>query len=373
MKKIFILSVLIGLSFSDKSGLFISEFIHFPMEASKKEKLIRSLENLLENKEGNLAASGMVDWKHYEQYNDIFDILKKIEHSKKFQDSTFFKSQLINVVEQPNKSYRVTLAWTGVDTFGHSIPRLIFELGAIEQKDHFQFYCLFEENTAPWNQVRINNVTFYYKNEFNQTIAQSFDAHNSKMAELLEMDPLKMSYYKCRDLQEAYRLFGIHYLADINGTKRGCITINKNNIFVSGTNSEEYNHDLTHYYFAKAVPKEKKNWTAEEGFNVNLTDYWAESTETNYALLKKYLLDNPDLTPLEIFTKNRILKRPIPTKMPVAGIIMRKIKREHGMKAVMQLISCGPTDEDFFRMLDKITNINKNNFNLVVRQELGLE
>jgi hypothetical protein len=48
---------------------------------------------------------------------------------------------------------------------------------------------------------------------------------------------------------------------------------------------------------------------------------------------------------------------------------MRKI--EKGFPAVMKLLGCGkkePGDENYFKALDKLTGINKTNFNLKMQE-----
>jgi hypothetical protein len=80
--------------------------------------------------------------------------------------------------------------------------------------------------------------------------AKDFDTYNSSLAKKMAIKPLTFRYYKCKDIQEVYKLLGIDYDISINGEMRSGYFDQKNKLFLSGTNSFQYKHDLTHAYFA---------------------------------------------------------------------------------------------------------------------------
>ncbi len=353
------------------SKIIIPDNISIRLDKNKEHSLIVDINSFLQEKNNTLLESRLVSKENYTKYKFFFDELKFIENYDKVEDSTFYKPYLNNIVLQEENTYLITISFKGIDE-GVVKEKAQFTFEVIDEERGFIFKCPFEFNTKDWTTTQKNEIAFLTKGKFNDSIADVFVQHNHSLADLFEISPYKIQYYKCKNLQEAYRLFGIDYHVDLVGSKRGCVTIPDYGIFVSGTDKEEYCHDLTHYYFGLQIDKNKRNWTAEEGYNINLTDYWGYSAEENYRLLRSFL-EKSKATPLDIFEKNRIMWRPIPTKMPVAGIIMKKIEREFGMKAVLKIISCGNTNDDFFKAIENVAGISKKNFNEVVLKELYLE
>ncbi len=371
MPKIILLLCLfpICLFAQQKTGnVILSDRISIRLEESTKTQFLKDLNSFLLLKDTDLSTSNLIDPSNYLNYKDIFDELKFIELNAELQDSNYYKPHLINFVKQAENTFLVSLSFIG------NHEKVIEEKAKVtllvkQINNSFQFLNPFEFYTSNWNTKQLKDVEFHYKGAINEEEALSFATHNEYLASLFRIVPYRMHYYNCRDLQEVYQLLGVDYHIDINGMKRGCVTLSSANFFISGTNKDEYNHDLTHYYFGLQLPSTARNWVAEEGFNINRTDYWGFSTEDNYTFLREFLAQN-DATPLEIFEKNRIMKSPIPTKMPVAAVIMRKIERENGMAGVMQVIASGTTDEDFFRAIKEVAQISKRNFNKVVIKEL---
>jgi len=352
----------------NETNVRIQAGVKIRLETEPKNRFLADLDRFLELKDADFTTYRYVDSLNYTTYKDLFDALKFIEVNAALNDSNYYRPYLVNFVEQAENTFLVSLSFRGSQN-GEVDERARMTFLAQESNHTFKFLNPFEFYTKDWNTRKIKNAHFYYRGAFNEEEAEAFANHNEFLAALWNMESRPIRYYKCLNLQEVYQLMGIDYHVDINGVKRGCVTLGKANLFVSGTNREEYKHDLTHFYFELQVPQQSRNWVAEEGYNINLTDYWGFATKENYGFLKQYLAEN-GVTPLEIFEKNRIMKSPISTKMPVAALIMRKIEREKGMDGVLQVITCGTTDDDFFKAIETVAHITKENFNEVVEEEL---
>lgn len=352
------------------SQLIITPTIKLPHDSLIKVQLLNSLEIFLKDKNQDMYNSVVIDRIHYEKYKDFFDTFKNLEKSKKYNDTSFFKCHLVNIVLQPDKSYRVSLSYFGISPNKEIIHRLSATMIAKQDKGVFKFYCPFENNTKHWKSQQIGTVKFYYEYDFNPNIAKDFEKYNKEIAKKLSLKPLELSYYKCRDIQEVYRIMGIDYDININGNVRSGSFDTKNKVFLSGTNSEQYKHDLTHGYMSVVFADSLRNWAAEEGYNIYTTDYWGESSEQIFKYLIEYVKLNPNISLLNVFEKDIILKYPISIKCPIAAVIMRKVDKEYGFNKVLQLISCGESDDKFFLKLQELTGITKETFDPIVRAEL---
>ena len=376
MNKIY-LSLIIALLFFDfeiclcqNPKLIVAPQIKLPHDSLTKVCLLKSLDLFLNEKNHDMSNSLVVDNQHYQQYKDFFDIFINAENSKRYNDTAFFKCHLTNIILQPDSSYRVSLSYFGISPNKEIINRLSTTFIAKKGYNFFKFYCPFEENTRYWQSKKIGNIEFFYEHDFNPMIAKDFEKYNSMLAKKLKVKPLKFKYYKCHDIQELYRLMGIEYDVDQNGNIRSGSFDTKNMIFLSGTNSDQYKHDLTHTYMGLMFADSLRNWTAEEGYNIYTTDYWGESNRQVFQYLTNYAKENPDISLLEVFEKNKILKYPIAIRYPIAAVIMRKVEKEYGFEKVLQLISCGEAEDGFLPKLKEITGISKEIFDKVVRDEI---
>ena len=353
---------------SQINTLVVTEDIRIPLDSAQKEKLVSSLSAFLESMSDETVEPIYVDLSNYQVYGEFFDCFTI---NQKYEDPSY-QYHLINIVERSDHKLDITLSYLGRSETSMMNP-LVINLVAEENSDDYTFLCPFEENTQDWHSKTVGNITFYYQYSFDEAIAKEFDAHNTFMASVVDISPLKIDYYKCQNLQQVYKVMGVDYYQPINGLKRGCVVEGAQNLFISGTGTEAYNHDLTHVYFSEVIPDSIRNRTAEEGYNINLTNYWGESSEQIYSYLKAYILSHPQQTILELFNDSRTLKYPISTKMPIAAVLMRKVEREQGMEAILVLISCGNTDEDFLAKLTKIAGVDKDNFDAIVKKDLGID
>jgi hypothetical protein len=368
---IFLFGLLNGsICIGQTSKLVITPQIKLPYDSLTKTRMLNSLDRFLKDKNQDMTHSAVVDSNHYHQFKDFFDVFKHAERSKTYKDTAFFKCHLTNIVLQPDKSYKISLAYYGITPEKEVIQKLGVSMIAKPEKEWFQFFAPFEMNTKNWKSTQIGNIEFFYENDFNAQIAQDFENYNNTLAKKLNVKPFQFKFYKCKDIQQAYNIFGIDYELNINGDVRSGWFDKINKRFIAGTNADQYKHDLTHAYFGLTTADSLENWTAEEGYNVYTTDFWGESSKQVFQYLIDYAHANPKVSLLEVFEKNIILKYPIPIKYPIAAVLVRKIDKVYGFEKVLQLIRCGKTDAAFYAKLKEISGITKENFDQIVREEL---
>lgn len=373
VKKLVVLTIFslnIFIVFGQNSKLKITPLIKLPFDSLVKTRLIQSIEMFLIDKNLDLNKSKVVESNHYKQNIDFFDLLKNIEKSKKYNDTLFFKCYLKNVVLQPNKDYKIDLSYYGIAPNNEVINRLNFSLIARPFEDLFKFYCPFEENTKNWKSKKIGNIEFFYENNIDLDVAEDFEKYNSAIAKKFNLTPIQFKFYKCKDIQEVYKILGVDYDITRNGEMRSGSFDISNKVFLAGTNTDQYKHDLTHTYIGVKYPDSLRNWTAEEGYNIYTTDFWGESSEQIFKYLRDFITSYPDSSLIKAFEKDIYLKYPIPIKYPLAAILVRKVERELGFTKVLELISCGEKEELFFVKLEQLTGITKSTFDQVIKEEL---
>lgn len=357
-------------SFSQSSQLTILPQIKLPNDSVVSNKLLLSLNQFLIDKNENLMYSSVVDSNHYKHYADFFDLLKNVEKSKRYNDENFFKCYLKNIVLQPDNSYQIDLSYFGLTKSNEIVHRLNISMLAKETQNNFLFYCPFERNTKYWKSTKIGNIIFHYQGNLNKSVAIDFDKYNSYIAKKLKLKPIQFDFYNCKNIQEVYRVLGIDYDISRNGEIRSGTFDIKNKLFIAGTNSDQYKHDLTHGYFSIKFADSLRNWTAEEGYNIYTTDYWGESTEQIFKYLKDYINQNPNASLYDAFQNNIDLKFPIPIKYPLSALLIRKVEREYGFEKVLELVSSGESEDNYFKILNKLIGLTNDNFDEIIKNEL---
>lgn len=373
LKTIITISIIVALNsvaFAQSDKLHIVPQIKLPYDSLTKAGLISTINLFLEEKENDFIGSITLESNHYEKFKDFFGAFKGIENSNQY-GGNFYKCHLKNIVLQPDSSYKVDLSYYGIIENSQVIDRITFSLIARNVDGRFKLYCPFETNTKNWKSKKIENITFYFKDTLNEDVAKDFEHFNRFLSEKLKLETLKFDFYNCQDIQEVYQLLGIKYDLRINGDKQSGWFNSANTIFTAGTNKDQYKHDLTHRYFWLKYGDDR-NWTAEEGYNIYITDFWGESPEQIFRYLKEYIKNNPDKSLYNAFVKhNEYLKRPIPLKFPLSALLMRKLEREKGFDKILEIVETGKTDDGYFKLLEKYIGLTADNFDEIIKEELN--
>ena len=341
--------------------IVLNKSVHLFLEEKTNQNLIHRLNEYLTKPPNKTTL--FYDQKLLENINNV---LKMPEYGASFN------WQLLNCVPYNNNLNQIKLSLIGQLGNGYIFCPISITLIAERQNDSFKIGSPFLFNVKHWKSEQIDNIQFFFQHTFNREEANQFAEHSKFLAKKLQLGLIQLDYYKCENIQEIYKLIGIDYSVKINGLSRGSQTYHNPNVFLSGTNKDEYSHDLTHFYFEKAIPDSIRNWTAEEGYNISITDYWGEPRDSIFTYLKEYISKNPKKSILDIFNSNDLIKEPIRARMPISALLIQKIEREHGFEKVLKIIRSGTKKEDFLDALNQIAEINENNFDDNVREELNL-
>ncbi|MFT6962467.1 MAG: hypothetical protein ACJAWV_002198 [Flammeovirgaceae bacterium] len=100
------------------------------------------------------------------------------------------------LTEAQNGDYRNKYvdSFTGIRD---SLPFIyqVTELKAVPYENHYQFYCVFKDNTSKFKSKRFNNVTYYYSDSINVDKANEFAQFKDKLSELTETPKSSLDYY----------------------------------------------------------------------------------------------------------------------------------------------------------------------------------
>jgi hypothetical protein len=276
---------------------------------SLTKQIVSSLDNLLVSIENENLDTTLIDPDNYDFNRNFFLNLQGITGKDSIEN--YFQGQLINLYPLENKQYSVTVAYTK----GAEIGR-IFNLLAKDENGKIVLSSPLMYNTRHWKSTSIGTITYFYTDTIDFARAEQFDRKNVIMAQKLKLPVRKWDVYM-----------------------------------------NEY--------------RKARNTTAEEGlaylwgnayhFNRNLTDKSPDQDELVEAL-RKYIQSHPDVKLLDLFDKNPQLLS-VSVKSTISGMICAEIEKQKGVDAIIELMQCGRGDDNYFKSIEKIIGINRQNFN----------
>ncbi|WP_217602502.1 hypothetical protein [Chitinophaga sp. GbtcB8] len=376
--KIYCLSLftlLASLTYGQSNPVRILNNISLPKDTAIKEALLRSLDGFLRSKDSANAANGFVSKADLLETSLLTDEMKGIEKNARYNNSTFFKPYLTNVIQRDEHTYLLQLSYMGTreDT---AILRGSFRLLARQEADRFIFLSPLSTNVMLWKTHRIDNVVFRYKEKINLEDAKKLQQMILYYDKKIGAPQQQIRFYCCDDFEEALKLIGVEYKAIYNGYNHLSLYTCHNNqtLIVSGmanpTGFNEFDpHDLWHDRLHNMYSTGIINKPVDEGCAYLYGGSWGIEWKEILAASRGYAAKNEhsDWLALYISEQNFVegTKR-LNIAYVINALIVQQLEKEKGFDAVKALLCCGKRekgDENYFRMLEKVAGISKAVFN----------
>lgn len=359
--------------FKVQGQAIISRPTHLTIDADKnaKDNILKSLDTLFSQIDNGKLDTNSINKDNYKLTIATLTSIKGNENSDKDSIADFYKRQLINLYPISTTEYFISNAYLGNKANEAPILKTVFNLIAKSENGKFTFSLPISYLTKTWKTKIVGNVTYHFSDNMNLKRAKLFDRKNISIATKLNLKPEKFDFYLCDNYQEILHLLGYEYDLESNGKTREGYGVDANTIF-SIMHNEDFSHDLFHYYSAK-VRANKRNATAEEGIAYSWGNtYWAKQngeivTQRELILsLKKYLQDNPKTSLLDLFdNKPKIfndLAKEVSIKSALSSLICDEIEKQKGVEGIKTLLNCSNGDDNYFKCIDGLVQINRTNF-----------
>lgn len=346
-------------------------YLTIDADQNTKDNILKSLDTLFSQIDNGKLDTNSINKGNYKLTIATLTSLKGIENNDKDSIINFYKRQLINLYPISTTEYFISVVYVGHRTNEAPILKTIFNLVAKNENEKFIFSLPISYLTKTWKTKVVGNVTYHFSDNINFERAKLFDKKNISIAKKLNLKPEKFNFYLCDNYQEVLHLLGYEYDLESNGKTRDGYGVDANTIF-SIMHNEDFSHDLFHYYSAK-VRTNKRNGTAEEGiaYSWGNTYYTKQNgeivTQRELVLsLKKYLQDNPQTSLIDLFDKKpkifNDLAKEVSVKSTLSSLICDEIEKKKGIKGIKLLLNCGSGDDNYFKCVDGLVQINRTNF-----------
>ncbi|MDR0547512.1 MAG: hypothetical protein LBG77_08040, partial [Dysgonamonadaceae bacterium] len=331
------------------------------------KQIVSSLDNLLISIENENLDTTLISNENAEFNRNFFAYLKGIEQKDTIKN--YFQGTLINLYPVENKQYLLTISYTKDNEIGR-----IFTFLAKEQNEKIVFASPIKYNTKHWKTAKIGTITFFYPDTIDLKRAGSFNQKNILMAQKLRLPVKEWEIYMSRNYQEALQIQGCLYESTRNGLTNSGDIVDPKTLFAV-MNDEDFSHDVLHIY-AVEIRGKVRNSAAEEGIaylwgNAYHTGNTGKSPELPVLVseLQKYIKANPDVKLLDLFDKNPDVlaeygyPKPVSVKSIISGIVCAEIEKQKGADGIIELMKCGRGDENYFKSIENLLGINRENFN----------
>ena len=363
---------LINTSFSFAQTLQVQKGVALPKDTVISIRLLGSLNGFLAQKDKENKTNSFVLKDDLPETSALLDEFKGMDYNSATKEKGFYKPYLTNLVRLSDDSFIVQLAYTGISN-NEPFLRASFRLIAKKSGDKYYFSSPLKMNTAAWKAKKVDNITYYFKTTLPIADAaafkKKFDADNKRLK--IPSQPLQLYY--CNNFAEVQQLLGIDFKADYNGAENNILSSHENggSILVAGyadSLTRIYGHDLWHNRLHSVMAVATINRPVDEGCAYLYGGSWGLSWDTILGMMKKYAAANPNTDWLALYVSSQKLNdgnKPVYIAYVLNALIVQQIENEKGFDAVLPLLSCGKRqqgDDNYFAALEKITGINKMNF-----------
>jgi hypothetical protein len=377
LKMIFntIMLVMGALAIGQSKPIIVPTNLNLPKDTITTNSLIKSLNGFLGKKEKPNKENTFILNENLLETSVLVDEMKEIEKSGKFKDNNFYKGYLNNVVQLDKNNFLVQFSYIGIN---ENSPTLVasFELLAFKKENQFYFSSPLKRNTLSWKTKKIDNYVFHYKNDLNEKKVSEYAKTVTFFDEKLNSKNKKIEWYGCDDMPELLRSIGVSYKLDYNGRNSSTFTALENNslLIVSGSSNSEFNsfdpHDLWHERLQNVIPRNITNKPIDEGCAYLYGGSWGISWKQILKTFKEKVSSNPKVDWLatydDFFNFGETNQNNLLVPYVLNALLVEKIEKEKGFSSVLEFLSCGKYqkgNENYFISLEKLTGINKSNFN----------
>lgn len=358
---------------AQNKNTIVPDYLNFEVTDSLKQNIFNSLDFMFKDMKLK-GMSNFIDKRNEEITYNLINSVSSIEYY-----NPNVTKQIINAYEIGKNEYLLKIAY--IDCNENSRIHAIISIMAKLYDELVTFSSPISHLTSNWTSKQQGTITYYYNSFFNDEVAKNFNKNNSNISSKLGVPVEKLNFYKCYSYQEALTLIGIDFLLKSNGKVQLSKIIG--NTIITGLNSEDFSHDIFHFYSAKLFERKNRNWIAEEGIayswgNAYYTDSNGKMIERDQliSLLKIYLKENPQESLLELFqNKTKIFNEVSPyvsVRSTISSLICDEVQRKKDIEGLKVLINSGKGEANFFNAIDNLLGINKNNFDKELEKLLEL-
>lgn len=363
-----------------QNSVQIQQNIKLPKDSIVSKNLLNSLNGFLSEKVKPNNENTFVMKEDLLEMSILLDEMKNIEKSGKYKDDKFYKGYLSNVIPIQDNNYLLQISYIGVN---ENVPYLmaVYEIVAKQKEDKFYFMSPLKRNTSLWKSKKIGDFVFHYKEKINGKTIKKYIAKTQEFDIKLKSAGSKLEWYGCNDMFELLNLIGVTYNLKYNGRTTATLNAFENNtkLIVDGSNNSNFEvfdpHDLFHERAGIVISPLQVNRSMVCGTAYIYGGSWGMSWEDISKRFKETIGLNSNSDWLKLYSEGynfgESQEKHLLVTQYVNALIVKDIDKKQGVSKAIELLSSGnfkQNPDNFFKILEENTGINKSNFNEKVQK-----
>lgn len=365
----FLLSVFIAqISFAQ-----VTTQINLNIELAEKDsiasnKIQSSLNGFLTEAFDGKYTENFVYESHRLKYEFFFNKLSGIGKNSK---ANFNKPLILKSYPVENGNYRITIAFTG-STNESPFVFQNSEIKAVPYKDHFRFYCVFEDNTQHFKTQKFENVNYHFSGDIDNKKAKDFVGLVENLSKLTKVKRPQIEYFAFQSLDELLKSYGFLFSA------RQCnflcydlgFTDNEGLFYMTGTDNANYIYGYIEDFLYYNLPNKENLYSPFiQGMSAYYGGYGLSYDSVNE--LKQQFRDElkkrPNINFLEEFKKER--KSTVNNYFSfyvMSAFLYQEALEKKGFDKALKLAYSGEKGEQFFNNLKEVLDIDEAEFHKTI-------
>ena len=363
-------------SYCQSDVLLVPAGINLPPDSVTRSELLGSLRGWLGQKGAPASENSFIMAEDLKTTSVFMDEIRGMDKRILPNDTSFYKCYLTNVVAMDSGSFQVQFAYMGERNASPELRACCTVLA--KQKDgKFYFSSPLQERTADWKTRQIGNCVFHYRKEINLKKAGEYQKKMAFYDGKLTISPQIFDYYCCENIVEASQLMGLEYKLDYNGYAHSEFSaiVGNHTIVVSGEKwvdgfSDWDPHDSWHDRLHLIVASKTINRPVDEACAYLYGGSWRIYTpEMVLRMFREYADVHPNADWLALYKDGTNFIPPpkiLKISYAINALIVRKLEKEKGFPAVLDLLNCGRKengDANYFAAIQRLTGVDEAGYN----------
>nr|WP_294898828.1 hypothetical protein [uncultured Pedobacter sp.] len=349
----FFVLLIANVSFSQEKNVAIAEMPYSThlIDSIEKKEILSSLEGFLKLHFKGDANNKYIEPEYLKQNPQPFFWFSV--------DTKVNKPTLVSILPVVEHSqFLVTISYSGIDSNNLAEHVLSYSLIAKKLNGRYYFYNSVDYHTRNWNRKQVESILYIYPNKINLKEASRLNKFNKSFAKKLSTKIIPVTYYKCEDPVQLFRIMGCDYIDNMYLSTYGGVAEANHTIF-AGNNSEWYPHEVVHFYTNNF---KNYNRIVHEGYATYIGGSGGIPISDLRIIAKSFLENNPHADVTKMFVDFDRIDKGIPLTYIISGLICKKIEEEKGFSAIRELFDSNQSVDSYFEHLEKLTGIKMNDF-----------
>lgn len=335
-------------------------------EDSETKEVMTLFENYLASNPQEKQANPFWNQEEQEKHEN-FDFLED-----EFQPSLYmgFPAHVLSI-EFKKDVCRIKVQYAQYKEDGSPNVLAIVNYLAKKENGKYKLYNSLTYNREDWSCTKVGLVNFYYPvyYTFDYKKAEELNVFIKEVCGQFKVQPIAFEYYLADDYDEIQKLKGIDYYLGMGGRSRPVGKATKDKVYCGGL-GEYYVHEVFHVQIDQHFPK--RHFWASEGIATLLGGSRGQSLAWHIKRTNRYLQQHPEIDLNEMLRLSN-LDDQTAYHYVLGGLIAKKVRDKGGWDLLIELMSSGKTDEEYYNAIEECLGVKKSELNTYLREQLEIE